>query len=165
MHDATLDQGIRIDSFDGILEARKPVDAEEYNIFHASTLDVLQYQTPLPGALAVVQIQTQNVALAIHGDAIYRVNRLADDLAVLPYLIMNRIKVNDRKAGRQRALLPLQYLISNTVGNGTDGTRAHLHAVQFHELVANVLHRLTTGVKAQYYIIKTGAKLTFPLLD
>jgi hypothetical protein len=165
MHDATLDQGIRIDAFDGILEACQPVDAEEQDVLYATSLDVLQYQTPLPRTLAVVQIETQNVALAIHRDAIDRVNRLADDFAVFPNLIMDRIKINDRETRCQRALLPLKDLVPYAVGDGADGTHAHFHAIQFHELVADVLYGLTTRVKAQYNIIKAGAKLTLPLLD
>jgi hypothetical protein len=144
MHNATLDQGVRIDTLDGILEAWKHVDAEEQNVFYTTSLDILKYQAPLPGTLTIVQIQTQNVALAICRNSINRINSLTDYLAVLPKLIMNRIKINDWKAGRQRTLLPLNNLVPNAIGNGTDGTHTHLNPVQFHELVANILNRLTT---------------------
>jgi len=69
MNDACLDHGVREGGGDGLREPLQPVHDGDQNILDAPVLHLVHHREPEFGAFILGDPKTENLALAIAGDA------------------------------------------------------------------------------------------------
>lgn len=165
MHDTQLYVRIGEHAPDGIGEARQTVHAGNQDVSHATVLKVGQDTEPEVSALTVRHIHAQQVLapVLVNADDIINGTRLCRPL-VVAHLVMDGIHPDDGIDCIQRTVAPRLDFVPNLLRDVADGFLGEPAAIVLLDEVADLLHALTAGVKADDLIRKALGKdrLAFP---
>ncbi|MNE31938.1 hypothetical protein D3C80_1255290 [compost metagenome] len=154
MHDTQLNDGFRVDRFNGLREALEAVHAGDEDVLHATILEFGHHLQPEFGAFGLGDPQTQHFLVTGHVDADSQINRLVAHGTSVTHFDVNAVQIEDRVQRVQRSGLPQLDLVTHRVGNGRDQAGRDLCAVHFLQVRLDFSDTQTARVERNDLVIE-----------
>src|SRR5690554_1139816 len=154
VHDAQLDERLRVDRRDRLAEAGEAIDAANQDVFQSAVLKLGEHLEPELGPFAVGDPESQQFLLPVEVQSEGEVNRLAPHLPVLSHLHRERVEPDDRVEGLQRAVLPGYDLFEHRGGHVRDERGRDLGVIEFLKMPLDLTGGHATRIEGDDLVIE-----------
>lgn len=154
MDDAERPGGLRENGLDGLRQAGQAITTGDENVLEAAVLQVGQDGEPELTALSFGEPQAENIFASFHVDADSHIDRLRQDVPVVPDFYAQAVQREDRIMAFQRTGLPRRQLGHDLFRNDGNQLRRHLGLVDVIQVALDVLCRKPSGIQGDDFLVE-----------